>query len=260
MALLTCHFFAETLRVSTAVSVILPEPAAGQIGLAGSSSDAPPPVLYLLHGLSDDETVWTRRTSIERYAADAGIAVVMPRAGRSFYQDEAYGGAYWTFLSRELPAVVERFFRVSTVRQDTFVAGLSMGGYGAMRWALTEPGRFAAAATLSGALDLAAPSEESLWADEVPQVYAGAPVPRASDLMALLDDADPAALPALYLACGTEDFLIEHNRRFLARAAARGVPVTTDLHPGTHEWGFWDATIQDVIAWLPLRGRTGATA
>jgi S-formylglutathione hydrolase FrmB/SAM-dependent methyltransferase len=255
MALLTCHFFSEALRESTAVSVILPEPAAGQIGMAGSSSDAPPPVLYLLHGLSDDETIWTRRTSIERYAADAGIAVVMPRAGRSFYQDEAYGGAYWTFLSSELPAVVARFFRVSTAREDTFVAGLSMGGYGAMRWALSEPGRFAAAASLSGALDIVGQMTGGALADEVPQVFAGGPVPRSSDLLALLDDTDPARLPALYVACGTEDFLVEDNRRFLARAAERGVAVTVDWRPGTHEWGFWDAVIQDVIAWLPRGGR-----
>ena len=252
MALITCHFFSDALRVSTAMSVLLPEPATGQIGMGGTDSDAPPPVLYLLHGLSDDETIWTRRTSIERYVSELGLSVLMPRAGRSFYQDEAYGSAYWTFLSEELPALVQRFFRVSSAREDTFVAGLSMGGYGAFRWALTQPGRFAAAASLSGALDVAHPDEAGLWADEVPQVLAGAAVPAQADLMALLREADRDALPALYLACGTEDFLYPSNERFLALAAERAVPVRTELRPGIHEWAFWDESIRRVLEWLPL--------
>ena len=73
----------------------------------------PPPVLYLLHGLSDDDTIWLRRTSIERYVAPLGLAVVMPQVHRSFYTDEAYGGRYWTFLSEELPQLVGTFFRLS---------------------------------------------------------------------------------------------------------------------------------------------------
>lgn len=252
MALITCHFFSTALRVSTAVTVLLPEPADGQIGVTGSASDAPPPVLYLLHGLSDDESIWTRHTSLERYAARLGVAVVMPRAGRSFYQDEAYGSPYWTFLTEELPAMVQRFFRVSDRPEDTFVAGLSMGGYGAFRWALTHPDRFGAAASMSGALDVAHPDQVGLWAQEVPQVLAGAAVPADADLMALLRAADPADLPPLYLACGTEDFLYPSNQRFLALAAERGVPVRTELRPGTHEWGFWDESIQRVLEWLPL--------
>jgi len=152
MALLTCHFFSEALGVSTAATVLLPESARGQIGMGGADVEGPPPVLYLLHGLSDDETIWTRRTSIERYVAERGLAVVMPRGGRSMYADEVHGGGYWTFLTQELPRAVQQFFRVSDRREDTFVAGLSMGGYGAFKWALREPWRFAAAASLSGAL------------------------------------------------------------------------------------------------------------
>ncbi|WP_263732013.1 alpha/beta hydrolase [Cellulomonas sp. SG140] len=253
MARITCNFFSTTLRVSTAITVLLPEPADGQIGVTGSPSEAAPPVLYLLHGLSDDETIWTRHTSIERYVSKLGLAVVMPRAGRSFYQDEAYGSAYWSFLTEELPEMVQRFFRVSERPEDTFVAGLSMGGYGAFRWALTHPGRFGAAASLSGALDVAHPDQAALWAGEVPQVLAGAPVPAEADLMALLRDADRDALPPLYLACGTEDFLYPSNRRFLALAEELDVPVQTELRPGTHEWGFWDESIQRVLEWLPLQ-------
>ncbi|MBT0995577.1 esterase family protein [Cellulomonas sp. DKR-3] len=250
MALVTCHYFSEALGVSTAMTVLLPQATQSQIGLAGVASAAPPPVLYLLHGLSDDETIWTRRTSIERYAAERGVAVVMPRAGRSFYSDEVHGGAHWTHLTQELPALVSSFFRVSDRREDTFVAGLSMGGYGAVKWALREPTRFAAAASLSGALDIRA---EAQLVHDVPQVWGPAGPGPDDDLLALLDAAEPAALPALMVTCGTQDFLHRHNLSFLDRARERGIDVLADVEgPGDHEWGYWDARIQDVLAWLPL--------
>lgn len=97
------------------------------------------PTLYLLHGLSDDDSIWLRRTSIERYVAQMGIAVVMPQVHRSFYTDMAAGGQYWTFISEELPALARSFFPLSAKREDNFVAGLSMGGYGALKLGLRKP-------------------------------------------------------------------------------------------------------------------------
>ena len=254
MAHLRCDFFSEVLGLSTSMTVLLPQQTRSQIGMAGSAGPDAPPVLYLLHGLSDDDTTWLRRTSIERHVAPLGLAVVMPQVHRSFYSDEVHGSRYWTFLSEELPAVVQSFFRVSDRRSDTFVAGLSMGGYGAMKWALREPGRFAAAASLSGSLDMADPQR---WRDK-PELMrhifgdnevAGSDV----DLMALLDRADPAELPELFLCCGTQDRLIRCNRDFVARADRAGIPVRSDFGPGEHSWDYWDARIQDVLAWLPLR-------
>lgn len=130
MAFLTCDFFSDALEVGTSVSVVLPQATEGQVGVDAGAGSGPPPVLYLLHGLSDDHTAWARYTAIGRYAEAAGLAVVMPSAGRSFYADEAHGHAYWTFVSEELPSIVRSFFRVSDEAADTFVAGLSMGGYG----------------------------------------------------------------------------------------------------------------------------------
>src|SRR5690242_20985985 len=115
---------------------------------------AGPATLYLLHGLGDDDTAWTRYTGLERYVETLDLAVVMPQAHRSFYTDGARGNPYWTFLSKELPDRVRAFFRLSDRPEDTFVAGLSMGGYGALKWALREPARFAAVASMSGALDM----------------------------------------------------------------------------------------------------------
>jgi putative tributyrin esterase len=257
MALLRCDFFSEALELSTSVTVLLPQPAAHQIGLTGSARDTDPPVLYLLHGLSDDDTAWTRYTSIERYVGALGLAVVMPQVHRSFYADEARGAKFWTFLSEELPTVVDTFFRVSPRRADTFVAGLSMGGYGALKWALRQPERFAAAASLSGALDLAhrqihdaRPHMRELMS----RVFADRPITGTDDdLFHLLDAADPATLPSMYVGCGTDDHLYEDNQRFRDACRRRGIELSVDFAPGEHEWGYWDTTIRQVLDWLPVK-------
>jgi S-formylglutathione hydrolase FrmB len=255
MALISCNFYSDVLELGTSMSVILPERAESQIGTETTTRSGPPPVLYLLHGLSDDDTMWLRATSIDRYATALGLAVVMPQVHRSFYTDLPHqGGRYWTFLSQELPQVVGDFFNVSDRREDTFVAGLSMGGYGALKWALTHPERFAAAASLSGAVDLQRlidsgdrePLFENVLGDRTLGDVGG-------DLFAAIDGVDAASAPRLYVACGTEDVrLVDGNRRLASYAGDRGLDVTTSFTPGDHEWGYWDARIQDVLAWLPL--------
>jgi putative tributyrin esterase len=256
MVHLRCDFFSEALSLSTSMTVILPQSTTTQIGMAGRAAQGPPPVLYLLHGLSDDDTIWTRRTSVERYVAPLGLAVVMPQVHRSFYVDEAYGGRFATFLTEELPDLVRTLFRVSERREDTFVAGLSMGGYGAVKWALQQPERFAAAASLSGALRVAGARlhrvrpEDPRMMDRVfgDREIAGGP----DDLSWLLRQRDAAELPDLYLCCGTEDPLLEDSVYFRDACVDAGVPVTTSFEPGEHEWDYWDAKIQDVLAWLPI--------
>jgi len=255
MAQLRVDFASEALALGTSMTVLLPERASTQIGLTGHASAAPPPVLYLLHGLTDDNTAWTRYTSIERYAAARGIAVVMPQVHRSFYADEANGSRFFTFLSQELPAVVSSFFRVSTRREDTFVAGLSMGGYGAFKWALREPARFAAAASLSGALDVAGMERH----DDRPHIVEllgrvfGRPVAGTDDDLLHLLAAGRRDLPRLLLRCGTEDHLLGANQRFVAACREHDVDLDADFGPGAHEWGYWDTQIQTVLDWLPLK-------
>lgn len=252
MALLRCDFFSDSLSLSTSMTVILPQRTTTQIGMTGASSDGPPPVLYLLHGLSDDDTIWLRRTSIERYVAPLGLAVIMPQVHRSFYTDEAYGGRYWTFLSEELPGLVNSFFRVSPRREDTFVAGLSMGGYGALKWALRQPERFAAAASLSGALDVASRSSRAEDPRMYERIFGGSPLRGGpDDLLSLVAHAGPDH-PRLYACCGTEDICYADNQRFQAACTAANVVLTANFSPGEHEWGYWDAKIQEVLAWLPL--------
>ncbi len=259
MAHLRVDFFSDSLAQSTSMTVLLPQRTTTQIGMTGATTDGPPPVLYLLHGLSDDDTIWLRRTSIERYVAPLGLAVVMPQVHRSFYADEHYGGRYWTFLSEELPELVGSWFQVSQRRQDTFVAGLSMGGYGAVKWALRQPDRFAAAASLSGALHIGGLRTGRVRPED-PRMFDrihgdAAPAGTDDDLFALLGRAGRATLPALHVSCGEQDDLIEDNRAFVEACSAASVPVAASFGPGEHDWAYWDAAIQDVLAWLPLGAR-----
>jgi S-formylglutathione hydrolase FrmB len=255
VALLRCDFFSDALGLSTSMTVILPQSTSGQIGMTGSESTGETPVLYLLHGLSDDDTTWLRRTSIERYVAPLGLAVVMPQVHRSFYADEAHGNRYWTFLTQELPELVHSFFRLSGRREDTFVAGLSMGGYGALKWALREPDRFVAATSMSGAVDVAGMQTQGVWRPElVHQVFGEQPIAGTpNDLFWLLDQLPVQRAPALSISCGTEDPLLDANRRLVEALRSKGFPLVSDFGPGVHDWAYWDARIQDVLAWLPLR-------
>lgn len=239
------------------MTVILPESAQGQIGMDTVAGRGKPPVLYLLHGLSDDDSIWLRRTSIERYVANLGLAVVMPKVGRSFYANEQVGQKYWDFVSEELPAMIGSMFNVSQQREDTFVAGLSMGGYGAFKLALSHPDRFGAAASLSGALKVAGSETIENLRLEVPQVWANSsPQGTGDDLFHLVSTADLAALPPLYQVCGTEDFLYQDNVDFLEFAQERGLELESHLDgPGDHDWQYWDDEIRKVLEWLPLRSQ-----
>jgi S-formylglutathione hydrolase FrmB len=261
MAHLRCDFFSDALGLSTSMTVLLPQQTTAQIGLGGVATGGPTPVLYLLHGLSDDDTTWLRRTSIERYVAELGWAVVMPQVHRSFYADEVHGGRFWTFVSEELPGLVSSFFQVSSRRQDTFVAGLSMGGYGALKLGLRQPDRFAGAASLSGVLDLAALVRADRPRAEDPTMFERIFGPDRSvgpddDLLVLVGRADPAAVPALFACCGTEDVLLPGNHAFAAACERAGVPLRTSWSPGEHEWGYWDAQIVEVLDFFDARRRS----
>src|SRR5690625_2399160 len=240
MAFIQCNFYSEVLGLSTSMNVILPERTHSQIGMQNKKSDGKHPTLFLLHGLSDDHTIWMRRTSIERYVASLGLAVVMPSVDHSFYTDMEYGKRYWTFLSEELPTVARSFFPLSDRREDNFVAGLSMGGYGAFKWALRQPDKFAAAASLSGALDMASrmdiPDGDK---DPFRLIYGDKDIKNTDlDLLWLLKQGDKGdqPKPLLYQTCGTEDFLYKANMRFKEVCEQTSYDLTTDFGPGDHEW------------------------
>ena len=112
MAFLQVQFFSRVLNVASTVNVILPEASQG-IGITASESPSLPKVLYLLHGYSDDHSIWMRRTSVERYAAAHNLAVIMPAVNHSFYCNEVHGERYWDYVSDELPKAMHCFLRIS---------------------------------------------------------------------------------------------------------------------------------------------------
>ena len=255
MILTTVNFFSDVLGLRSQLNVILP-----QRSLTDAQSKSKPKYrsLYLLHGLTDDHTAWQRWTSIERYVEKMDLAVIMPAVHRSFYTDMAQGSKYWTFISEEVPAIARDLFPLSARRADNFVAGLSMGGYGAFKLALRCPDRFAAAASLSGALDMAASTggEDPGWLAEMrnifgdPNAFQGSP----NDLFFLAEKVARAGVkPKLFQYCGTDDFLYAENVRFRDFIQPLGFDYVYEESPGDHSWGYWDMMIQKVLAWLPLK-------
>ena len=247
MALIHLVYFSDALGVQTPVDVILPEGQQG-ISVDASGESELPKVLYLLHGYSDDQTIWQRRTSVERYAASHNLAVNMPGVNQSFYCNEAYGERYWDYVSDELPRVMHRFFRLSDKPEDTFVAGLSMGGYGAMKLALNHPERFAAAASFSGAADIV--SMNKRHPIEWKRIFGGkSPRGTECDLYHMMKVSGAAERkPRLYVSCGTADFLYEQHKRFVPALKKAGWDVISwDEPDAVHEWGFWDREIRKFI-------------
>ena len=262
MILNEVHFFPETLGLRSTMSVLLPQRTLAQMKNKRTPRYR---TLYLLHGYSDDHTAWMRWSSIEKYVEELNLAVVMPEVHVSFYNDMAHGGKYWQFISEEVPAAVRDMFPLSSKREDNFVAGLSMGGYGAFKLALTHPDRFAAAASLSGALDIWAvvnprsDRNNDIWLAAMRNVFGElSNVPGSKhDLIALAKKvARGAVRPRLYQCCGTEDILYPDNLRF--RDAVRKLPLdlTYQDGPGEHVWPYWDKMIQNVLAWMFPKGKS----
>lgn len=251
MALINLDFFSEALGMQSEVLVVMPQRGGlGEIGVTNNGGGKKIKVLYLLHGLSDDQTIWMRRTSIERYAGYYGICVVMPNGHRSFYTDMKYGGDYYKYITKELPMRMQEFFNVSDKREDTFIAGLSMGGYGALKAALREPDRYAAASALSAVTDIAE------FCGERSELFTaifgeGQAVPDEDDLIKLVDaHKNDKIKPGVFIGIGRQDGLYDQNVRFKKILEDNGYNLTYRESDGVHCWEFWDEYIQYTLQWM----------
>ncbi len=246
MAVFEGSLFSESLRMNTSLFVILPDSSDRR------DENGDLPVLYLLHGLSDNHANWVYNTGIVRYAQAAGMAVVMPEVQRSFYCDMAYGLRYYEYVAEELPAACRRLFHITDRPEASYVAGLSMGGYGALKLALRAPGRFAAAGSFSGAVDIKARLGDP--AAQTPETYGinGGRLAAEDDLFLLTAKAAKEHLPtpALYLTCGLSDFLHEDNRRFCRQLDFLKIPYIYEEWAGSHEWGFWDRSVKQFLQFI----------
>lgn len=247
MAFLEVDYYCDTLGVASKMNVLLPE----------CLSEGRAKTLFLLHGMSDDHSAWMRRSSIERYAAAKNLAVIMPAGGLGWYTDMHRGLPYFTFLTQELPALCRQFFPIlSDRREDTFAAGLSMGGYGALKCGLRASHLFSKVASLSGGMDAfgcaksaPVPVTHGYWENVFGPVNL---IPSSfNDLFQAAEDMKASPLrPEVYMWCGTEDFLYEANVRMRDHLRSLDYALTYEESPGDHQWLYWDQKIADVLAWL----------
>ena len=247
MALIRIDHVPETVQVNLPLNIIVPDP--------GKMAGVPVQkrkVLYLLHGLSDDASAWQRYTSIETYARLYGLVVVMPSAGRSFYADLPNGQKYFTYLTEELPRYVKDVFGLAPRREDTLIAGNSMGGYGAFKAALLHPELYSAAASFSGLLSLAFLNafKDDPRRDEFATVFGDLDKLPGSmhDPAVWLQNASPASLPSLFISCGRQEDLYPLSVMFNQACRSLGIPTEYLEEDGTHEWPYWDRNIQRFLA------------
>ena len=267
MALIQINYVSAALQRTVPLQVILPVDKLTPDGKL-------PPVkkfktLYLLHGYLGNYTDWVSGTRIQRWAEERDLAVVMPSGDNAFYVDNPTTGNYYgKFIGEELVEITRRMFPLSDKREDTFIGGLSMGGYGALRNGLKYYETFGAIISLSGVVEIVnmpkakedkayveavfGPMEQAILSDNNPRVL----IKRLEEMK----KKDPAAkLPKIYLCCGTEDGLLPQSRVCRDLLEDAGFDVTYEEGSGGHEWDFWDTYIKKVIDWLPLgsanRGR-----
>lgn len=260
MAFLQVNAYSNVLEMEVNLNVILPQTTKKKIGTETKGLTQDVPVLYLLHGMGGNHSVWERRSSIERYVAQYQLAVIMPSGDLGFYTDTTYDMNYWTFVSEELPEIVHELFpQLTTKREKTFAAGLSMGGYGALKLGLKKPENFAAVASLSGAIAIGEDMDSLLqirkaayWEGifgPLDQVKGSVNDP---DFLLEALVASGTEQPRFFLACGEQDFLYGASEAMAEKMAAKGVAVTFEHGMGIHDWQFWDQWIQRALEWFAL--------
>ena len=262
---LTCHYFSHCLQRNVEINLVIPTPEGNEQITEGGKETRYPyesglPVVYLLHGAYGDNSSWMRFSSIERYAQAHGCIAVMAGVENSFYQDMSHGSPYFTYMTEELPAYITRIFPASKKREDTCIAGFSMGGYGSWYLALSRPDLYGKAASMSGALDIAA-LYASAQKGEVDSPFRwrdcfgdslDALEGSDQDILALLQKRkEEGNLPALYQSCGSEDFLFTLNQDVHQKMNNMGVPCEYYEVPGhMHNWDFWDQDIRRILDWM----------
>ena len=240
-------YFSAAVGLQLGARILVPES-----GPTGKST------LYLLHGLSDDHSIWQRRSSVERYAEPCDAVVVMPYGGRGFYTNAEHGARWGDAIGGELIAKVEDWFGVSKSPEHRHIAGLSMGGYGAFRLALSNPGVYSHAASMSGVMMIGSqplnnPLRSPEFDEELRRIFSENPVGTNHDLLHLITQSSAAGqLPNLWMDCGTSDFLFDDNQTFFAKLQEMDIAVRYEVSDGSHDWQYWNRLLPSVLRWMGL--------
>ncbi|MEY8308630.1 alpha/beta hydrolase family protein [Erysipelotrichaceae bacterium 51-3] len=258
MAILNANLYSNALMRTVPVTVVLPSDKVDANGKR--MAKGPFKTLYLLHGIFGDNTDWMMGTRIVRWAMDHNLAVVMPAGENHFYVNHGRGQDYGEFIGKELVELTREMFPLSTCKEDTFIGGLSMGGWGAMINGLRNPDTFGGVISLSGAIlvDEMIPEVDSPNVLEDREFNVGCSGHLRGSIKGSEDDlfkqiADNVKNhkeQRFYVACGTEDPLLPATQGLYGALTNAGFPVTLNLQPGGHEWDFWDSQIEKVIDWI----------
>lgn len=252
MATIEMTFLSEALMRTVEVQVILPIDKVGATGCNEKSRDFK--TLYLLHGLLGSNMDWISGTCIQRWAEARGLAVVMPSGENSFYFDHALpNSAYGTFIGQELPEMMQKTFPLSGRREDTFIGGLSMGGYGALHNGLKYSDTFSHIVALSSAVHMFKETGDGSLKEL--SCFGDRKAAGKTDLnpkIAFENAREKGSLPRIYMACGMEDGLLAANRELKEFFEEQGVNLTYVETTGGHDWDFWNNQIFEALKWLPL--------
>lgn len=267
MAILQVTLFSRSLMRTVPVTVILPADKMPNMG-DPIGEEREYPTLYLLHGIIGSTLDWLSGTRIERWAMEHDLCVVMPSGDNAFYVDRlASNNMYGQFVGEELVDLTRRMFPLSRKREDTFIGGLSMGGFGALRNGLKYNKTFGAICALSAAIEVEGYAKrdnshsiffqnrayvEECFGD-VDKVVESDKNPKYLVKKIAESDRD---FPDIYMCCGLDDMLLGANQDFSDYLDEYDVKHTFETGPGAHEWDFWDTYIKKIIEWLPLE-KTG---
>lgn len=263
MAFMEIEFFSDVLHMEVSAGVIIPQDTRKEIGLSTQECHSGKhPVLWLLHGSTDDHTTWQRRTSIERYVAERGMAVVMPAAHLSCYSAMEHGGDFYHYIAEELPKIMGGFFPLSQRREDNFIAGNSMGGYGALKIGINYPEHYSAIGCFSAAANTGRPREnvsglfdEESWKLRNFLVYGGKDYSKTYEdtfYMAEKNKKLPK-LPRVFHSCGSDDFAVKaarETRDFFMGMEGNPYGYVYEEHEGIHGWEYWDKHIVDFLDFI----------
>ncbi len=262
MAVLTCDFYSKARVGMQTFTAVLPVDLPPDGMTPRPYAQGPFPTLYLLHGYSGNQVDWLYRSDIEKWAMRHRMAVIMPSGANYFYLDnETTGERFGGYIGEELVEVTRKMFPLSNKRADTAIAGLSMGGYGAVRNGLLYADTFGAILGLSSALitdQVAAMTPEGGGTQIAPYGYYTHTFGDPGKLLG--SDKDPKHLakvrlqdgkaPRLFLACGTDDFVMKENRDYHAFLSEIGYPHTWWERPGKHDFEFWNLSMPAGMEWL----------
>lgn len=241
MSKIQLSFFSKALEMNTALTVLVPD------DLKKNEKLRP---FYVLHGYNGDHQDWTRLTAIERYMWPYRACVIMPSGYNAYYTDHVMGLQYYTYFTKELVPFIENLF---PVQKEAYILGLSMGGYGAMKFALSNPKKFVKAVSLSGVMNPDFIRSIPWMESRLPQfdLMFGKTTTGKNDLRYLIKkDIKRNQLPELLFTCGEDDFLVEDNRSFEQYLKEQGVSHTYIFDSGEHNWAYWDNGIQKALPWL----------